>query len=1225
MRTLHLQLIQQTADAYQLRWWEDNPNEARPRTLPFSEIADLAKAAEADYYAHSAADLADVGRRLYRWLDGDARWLTGQLAGMHGHDVVCLAIATAQAPLLAHLPWELLHDDASFLLHRLNCPVLPIRWTDAVCEAHAEANRPLQLLFMASSPEDVRPILDYEREEAAIIEATRNDPLDLLVEETGHLDELAATLAHAGQNAVDVLHVTGHADHHPKTKQPVFLLEKLDGNAFLASPEDFAHALQPRPPLLFLSGCKTGQNPVHGEVRSLAEQLVGAGFRAVLGWGRPVRDGEAILAAQHFYANLAAGFSIPLSLVRTHAELQQQERPIRDWHLLRFFCAGAAPGALVTPLNHPQRKRRVARPAEKEFLDPLTHEVKVAPRSEFVGRRRLLQRAIRAIRSPEDGKVGLLFHGQGGRGKSSAAARICDRVRDAQRVVVIGNLDEVSFVNAWAPTLKQHGLAQTLRNKDVPLDFRIARTLEILAESGEPAPLFIFDDFEQNQPDVAHGRLDLVPGAIRVLEALLPSLLQTNVGRVLITCRYTLPETFARFLAIIDVPPFDDNEQLKHSLRLDQKHAPQTKDATLLKHAKAAADGNPRLFEWLHRILEQPGLDHTAILAAMQGEEQRFREKILARELIASLPLGDRMLLGELLLFEVPIPFEAIRAFEPSSSKEALPESLRRATGLSLLDFTQEGDKDCYRVPRQLEGASEGLLAQPHSDRLAFIAQTAFPILQAQWDESDSPMEERKLLQLIRLAALAKLADSLAILLNGIGNRWWNENRYAEIERLFECHIEAAKRHPLALSTLAQAKGQLGDGSSAGILLHEAQKSSNQLPKAERVAISFRLIQHHKRQGELDTALALARGEILALTEDPENMGNRAHAFVHIADILEARGQFDEALDIRKEEQLPVYKLLGDTYMCAVTLGQIADILQARGQLEEALKIRMEEELSVYERLGDVRSRAVTLGKIADILEARGQLDEALKIRTEEELPVYERLGEVHSRAVTLGKIANILQARGQLEEALKIRTEEQLPVFERLGDVRSRAVTLGYIADILEARGQLEEALKIRTEEQLPVFEWLGDVRSRAVTLGYIADILQARGQLEEALKIRTEEQLPVFERLGDVRSRAVTLGQIADILRARGQLEEALKILKEEQLPVFERMNDVRSLIVCRVNIALILAQREGNEDGEEIAKNLMWSYRESKERGYALTAQIESIMRQFGFPDEFFGSTP
>ena len=302
----------------------------------------------------------------------------------------------------------------------------------------------------------------------------------------------------------------------------------------------------------------------------------------------------------------------------------------------------------------------------------------------------------------------------------------------------------------------------------------------------------------------------------------------------------------------------------------------------------------------------------------------------------------------------------------------------------------------------------------------------------------------------------------------------------------------------------------------------------------------------------------------------------RAVTMGQIADILQARGQLDEALKIRNEEELPVYERLGDVRSRALTMGKIADILQDRGQLDEALKIRNEEELPVYERLGDVRSRAVTMGKIADILQDRGQLDEALKIRNEEQLPVYERLGDVRSRAVTMGKIAGILQARGQLDEALKIRNEEELPVYERLGDVRSRAVTMGQIADILQARGQLDEALNIYNEEELPVYERLGDVRSRAVTMGKIADILQTRGQLDEALKIRNEEQLPVYERLGDVRSRAVTMGYIADILQARGQLDEALKIRTDEELPVYERLGDVRSRAVTMGYIADILQAR-------------------------------------------------
>jgi hypothetical protein len=66
----------------------------------------------------------------------------------------------------------------------------------------------------------------------------------------------------------------------------------------------------------------------------------------------------------------------------------------------------------------------------------------------------------------------------------------------------------------------------------------------------------------------------------------------------------------------------------------------------------------------------------------------------------------------------------------------------------------------------------------------------------------------------------------------------------------------------------------------------------------------------------------------------------------------------------------------------AVTRGQIADILQARGQLDEALRIRTEEQLPVYERLGDVRGLLVCRAMIALALLSRGRADERAQANT---------------------------------------------------------------------------------------------------------------------------------------------------------------------------------------------------------------------------------------------------
>ena len=55
----------------------------------------------------------------------------------------------------------------------------------------------------------------------------------------------------------------------------------------------------------------------------------------------------------------------------------------------------------------------------------------------------------------------------------------------------------------------------------------------------------------------------------------------------------------------------------------------------------------------------------------------------------------------------------------------------------------------------------------------------------------------------------------------------------------------------------------------------------------------------------------------------------------------------------------------------ALTLGKIADILEKRGDLDEALRIRNEEQLPVFEKLGDVRSLLVGRANQAQTLHKR--------------------------------------------------------------------------------------------------------------------------------------------------------------------------------------------------------------------------------------------------------------
>jgi hypothetical protein len=96
-----------------------------------------------------------------------------------------------------------------------------------------------------------------------------------------------------------------------------------------------------------------------------------------------------------------------------------------------------------------------------------------------------------------------------------------------------------------------------------------------------------------------------------------------------------------------------------------------------------------------------------------------------------------------------------------------------------------------------------------------------------------------------------------------------------------------------------------------------------------------------------------------------------------------------------------VYERLGDVRERAVTLGQVADILQVRGELDEALRIRREEQLPVYERLGgrdlmvglaNLGILLVRRGRRTDLVAARAHLERARSMADAMKLPFPDEL-----------------------------------------------------------------------------------------------------------------------------------------------------------------------------------------------------------------------------------------
>ncbi|MEO1400371.1 MAG: tetratricopeptide repeat protein [Cyanobacteria bacterium J06635_1] len=1015
MRILHIDLRPLDTDYADLRYGWENPNDFQSRRLPLAEIQDLIDRMERDYYVALPEDYAKTGQRLYQWLDGTDRWL-GQLIDGAQAGVVLAMAAKAR---LAHLPWEVLHDGQRFLVARLNPVVVPVRWQGApLTWADAEVpNRPLQTLFMATSPVGVAPVLDFELEEGRILEATQRQPLTLTVEESGCLDELANLLTSYGEDHFDVVHLTGHAwiaDEGPR-----FITETETGDRHDASPQAIAKALQFRfPALMFLSGCRTGQMGHGGEVPSMAAALLDAGATAVLGWGRPVLDTDGIQAAETLYAALAAAKKLPEAVALTYQAMIEAQA--RDWHLLRLYLTGQIPQNLVTPLKTRGRKRAPKPSMATDFLDA-AGTVKVPTRGSFVGRRRPLQACLRALQDPDT--VGVLIYGMGGLGKSSLAARLCDRLHDFERVVWVGPLDEAGLVNRLAERVRDRELRQHLQDPNEDLKYRLRDLLE--AETEQPF-LLVLDDFEANLEPVGDS-FRLMPDGAKVLGALSWAIEETGVGhRVVITCRYDFDFTG---LTQFHKQPLARLQAADLNKKCQQMEAFREKSAIekpLRERALRLADGNPRLLEWLDKILRNPAEiqqgSPTAVLDKLEDKPTELREKVLAETLLALMDEPLQQMLSDAMVYELPVPKEAISAVcKEISNVDAL---IDRAVALGLLEQSPDG---ALRVPRVLP------LAVPESEGLA--AQAAGVLYRVWWEEAESSSEAQRL-EIHRLAVMGEMGEIGGEIATNLSRQWTQSSRYREVVSLCESTFE-----------VSQVSGFLHEQGIAYANLGEVTKAANSYQKS---------LESCSEDDEIQKAATL---HCLAMLKADQG------------DVAGAIALYEDSLAIKEK--------IGDVQGKAATLHQLAMLKANQGDVAGAIAL-YEDSLAIKEKIGNVQGKAATLHNLASLKANQGDVAGAIALY-EDSLAIEEKIGNVKGKAATLHCLAILKANQGDVAGAIEM-FQESLAIEKQIGNVQGQAITLWWLGGLAaNAQNNPDQAL-IYLQDACDILQRIGSPKAAQV-----------------------------------------------------------------------------------------------------------------------------------------------
>ncbi|MBE9071016.1 NB-ARC domain-containing protein, partial [Leptolyngbya cf. ectocarpi LEGE 11479] len=333
-------------------------------------------------------------------------------------------------------------------------------------------------------------------------------------------------------------------------------------------------------------------------------------------------------------------------------------------------------------------------------------------------------------------------------------------------------------------------LRQQLRTEE-PLKYRLAAVFEQL----ETPLLLVLDDFEQNL-ELVGDRHRLLPGVAEMLSSMIWAVRQTESDhRLLLTCRYEFEFSGLSALYRQPLATLKGANLEKKCQRLDAFQPKSRVDTVLQVKAKTLSDGNPRLLEWLSKVLVDVTTDAETILAAMAEKTEEFRENILAETLLSQQSDEIRALLTRGLIYQLPVPREAMVAV----GTEEAEQHIGRAVALGLME--QNAD-DSLRVPRVLP------LEVPEDEELAGLA--AKELYRLWWEAAESSSEAQRL-EMHRLAIMGEEGEIAAEIAYQLAGQFRGKSRYKEAVNLCQKSLQVTTSHRLSheLATSAREIGEV--------------------------------------------------------------------------------------------------------------------------------------------------------------------------------------------------------------------------------------------------------------------------------------------------------------------------------------------------------------------------------------------------------------------------------
>ena len=380
--------------------------------------------------------LIDVGKRLYRavFSDGETQALLQQWQEQTNYQHQISIVS--ELPRVLSLPWELLHDEQSFLALHSDHPISIVRRLPQpdLSTLTTSFEPPLRILIVTARPRgagfvDPRSIARELLDEVQASINAGSIELEFLRPPT--LSALYTRLQ-ATQRPIHMVHFDGHGRFDEQNKHGLLAFEDDHGKLDLvpaAALTKSLHSSMVR--LVVLTACKSAISAGDDAFSSVAAQLLQDGIDAVVAMSASFLVSSATRYVEAFYRAVAASIPIQAAqelarynlyhdarrhLLRRHQDKEGMHVELHDWWVPHFYQQHPV------HLQATKTRHTDERPPQKFPIRRLNEEMPAEPRYGFSGRAREM---LRIERSLLRGKL-LVISGFGGIGKTALACEVAD-------------------------------------------------------------------------------------------------------------------------------------------------------------------------------------------------------------------------------------------------------------------------------------------------------------------------------------------------------------------------------------------------------------------------------------------------------------------------------------------------------------------------------------------------------------------------------------------------------------------------------------------------------------------------------------------------------------------------------------------------------------------------------------------------------------------------------